>query len=142
MPNTGVPCSNAAKMRNLLKFAGVPQTNETISADSGLKFTILRGTCGGDIAAEHVFFQLSIRALARQSVRWCPDGDFLHPVFSASHVQHLSDLHSKFTLRPHHVWCGSMVDIQSPTAEIRRAKKKKETTGQKYNGLPYYRGRP
>jgi len=40
--------------------------------------------------------------------------------------------------------CGSMVDIQSPTAEIRSGKKKKkiETTGQKYNGLPYYIGRP
>jgi len=39
-----------------------------------------------------------------------------------------------------------MVDIQSPTAEIRRGKKKKdrkkETTGQKYNGLPYFIGRP
>jgi len=36
--------------------------------------------------------------------------------------------------------CGSMVDIQSPTAEIRRGKKegkKIEITGQKYNGLPY-----
>jgi len=36
--------------------------------------------------------------------------------------------------------CGSMADIQSPTAEIRRGKRKKkkeETTGQKYNGLPY-----
>ena len=42
-PTTGVPCSNAAKMRNLLKFAGVPQTNETISAASGPKFTILWG---------------------------------------------------------------------------------------------------
>jgi len=39
-----------------------------------------------------------------------------------------------------------MVDIQSPTAEIRRGRKdrrrrrrrRKETTGQKYNGLPYY----
>jgi len=40
--------------------------------------------------------------------------------------------------------CGSMVDIQSPTAEIRRGKKKEkiEITGQKYNGLPYYIGRP
>jgi len=40
--------------------------------------------------------------------------------------------------------CRSMVDIQSPTAEIRRGKKRrrKETTGQKYNGLPYYIGRP
>jgi len=35
-----------------------------------------------------------------------------------------------------------MVDIQSETAEIRRGKKKieeEETTGQKYNGLPYSR---
>jgi len=43
---------------------------------------------------------------------------------------------------------GSMVDIQSPTAEIRRGIKKRkkerkiEITGQKYNGLPYYIGRP
>jgi len=41
-----------------------------------------------------------------------------------------------------------MVDIQSATAEIRRGKKEErrkkeeETTGQKYNGLPYYIGRP
>jgi len=32
--------------------------------------------------------------------------------------------------------CASMVDIQSPTAEIRRGKKKIEITGQKYTGLP------
>jgi len=43
--------------------------------------------------------------------------------------------------------CGSMADIQSPTTEIRRGKKeeerkKEETTGQKYNGLPYSIGRP
>jgi len=41
-----------------------------------------------------------------------------------------------------------MGDIYSVTAEIRRGKKKKErrkieeTTGQKYNGLPYSIGRP
>jgi len=39
-----------------------------------------------------------------------------------------------------------MVDIQSASAEIRRGKrrrkKKIETTGPKYNGLLYYRGRP
>jgi len=34
-------CSNAAKTRNPLKLPGVPQTNETISATSGPKFTIL-----------------------------------------------------------------------------------------------------
>jgi len=35
--------------------------------------------------------------------------------------------------------CGSMVDIQSTAAEIKRGKKrrrnKKEITGQKYNGI-------
>jgi len=40
-PTTRVPCSNAAKMRNTLKIAGVPQTNEKISATSRPKFTIL-----------------------------------------------------------------------------------------------------
>jgi len=29
---------------------------------------------------------------------------FLRPVFPASRVQHISDLQSKFALRPHHVW--------------------------------------
>jgi len=45
--------------------------------------------------------------------------------------------------------CGSMVDIQSAAAEIRRGIKKRkkkerkiEITGQKYNGLPYFIGRP
>jgi len=28
---------------------------------------------------------------------------FLRTVFPASRVQHISDLHSKFALRPHHV---------------------------------------
>jgi len=51
---------------------------------------------------------LSIHALVAKIqpdkvVRWCADGDFLHPVFSASRLQHISDLHSKFALRPHHV---------------------------------------
>jgi len=63
--------------------------------------------------------------------RWRIFGDFLRPVFSASRVQHVSDVHPKFALRPYHG--GSMVDIQSSTAEIRRGKKKEETTGQKYN---------
>ena len=47
-------------------------------------------------------------------------GDFLRPVFSASRVQHISDMHSIFAIRP---LCGCMVDIQSATAEIRRGKK-------------------
>jgi len=38
-----VPCSNAAKTRNPLKFAGVPQTGKPISAVSGPMFDILWG---------------------------------------------------------------------------------------------------
>jgi len=48
----------------------------------------------------------------------------LRPVFVASRVQHVSDMHSKFALMSHHV--SNMVDIQSATAEIRREKKKIE----------------
>ena len=40
-PTNSMQCSNAAKTRNPLKFAGVSQTNETISSASGSKFTIL-----------------------------------------------------------------------------------------------------
>jgi len=38
-----IPLTNAAKTRNQLKCGWVPQTNETISAASGPKFTILWG---------------------------------------------------------------------------------------------------
>jgi len=54
-------------------------------------------------------------------VRWCADGQFLRPVFAASCVQHISDLHSKFAIRPHHVR-KYMVDIQSATAKNKRGK--------------------
>jgi len=71
------------------------------------------------------FFGLSIHASAAKIqpdrvVRWCQNGDFLRP------VQHISDVHSKFALKPHHVCTGSMVDIQSRTAEIRRGRKRKK----------------
>jgi len=45
---------------------------------------------------------------------------FLRPAFPPSRMQHISDMHSKFALRPHHV------HIQSPTADNKRRKKKKE----------------
>ena len=48
------------------------------------------------------------RHIARQSCamvpRWRFLAIFLRPVFSASRVQQVSDLHLKFALRPHHVW--------------------------------------
>ena len=127
-PSSGMPYSNAAKTRNPLKFAGMPQTNETISAASGPKFTILWEHVE-EILLLNKFFAivdvcLSCEDIARQIVRWSPDGNFLHPVFSASRMRHISDLYSKFALRSH--LCGSMADIRSATAEIRRGKKKKD----------------
>ena len=69
----------------------------------------------------------SIHALAAKIqldkvVRWSENGDFLRPVFSASRVQHISDMHSKFALRPHHVWKYG----RHPVSEIRRGKKKED----------------
>jgi len=59
-----------------------------------------------------LYFRLLIRALVAKIwpdkvVRWCPDGEFLAifvSCISSGRVQHISDLYSKFTLRPHHVW--------------------------------------
>ena len=61
---------------------------------------------------------------ADKFVRWCADSVFLRPVFAASRVQHISDMRSKFALRPHHVLKYGRLDIQSATAEIRRGIKK------------------
>ena len=54
-PTTRVPCNNAAKTRNPLKFAGVPQTTEWITAVSRPKFTILSGHVE-DISLLNKFF--------------------------------------------------------------------------------------
>ena len=50
---------------------------------------------------------ISCEDIARRScamvLRWRFFASFLHPVFPASCLQQISDLHSKFTLGPHHV---------------------------------------
>jgi len=47
-----MPCSNAAKTPNQLKFGGVPQTGQPISAASRpAEVHHIVGTCGGHIAA-------------------------------------------------------------------------------------------
>ena len=106
---------NAAKTRNLLKFAGVPQTNETISAASGPKFTILWEHVEEILLLNKYFpivdMCLGCEDIAQQSCamvpRWRFLATFLGPAFSAIRMPHISDLHSKFARRPHHVWkCG------------------------------------
>jgi len=110
-PTAGVPCSNAVKKWKPLKFVGVPQTCQQISAASGPKFAILRGHLE-DILLFNKFFSdclycLSSEDVAGQScamvLRWRFFATFLRPLFPASRLQHVSDLHPKFTLRPHHV---------------------------------------
>jgi len=61
-PNTGVPCSNAVKTRNLLKFAGVPQTGKPISAAIRPKFTILSEHVEEVLLFNKFFSDLSIHA--------------------------------------------------------------------------------
>ena len=108
---TKVPCSNAAKTQNLLKFKGVPQTRQQISAASGPKFTVLSEHVD-EVLLFNKFFPivdicLRCEDIVRQSCtmvpRWRIFGDFLGPAFPVSHTQHISDIHSKFALRPHHV---------------------------------------
>ena len=66
--------------------------------------------------------------------RWRIFGDFLRPVISATRVQYISDLHSKFPLRQHNVtMCGGMGDIQSATAEIRLGKNQEERKKEERN---------
>jgi len=106
-----MPCRNAAKTRNSLKFAGVPQTTGPISVTSGPKFTILWGHVE-DILLLNDFFLivdmwLNCKDIARQSCAMVPMrflATFLRHVFSASRVHQVSDLHLKFAVRPHHVW--------------------------------------
>ena len=56
--------------------------------------------------------------------KWRFLATFLGPAFAASRVQHLSDLHSKFALGPHHV--SKYGRHPTYAAEIRRGKKKDE----------------
>ena len=85
-----MPCSKfAAKTQNPLKFVGVPQTRQRISAVSRPKFTILSGRVEEVLLLNKFFFRLSIHALVAKIwpdkvVRWCRDGNFLRPVFAAS----------------------------------------------------------
>jgi len=104
--------TTAAKTRNPLKLAGVPQTRQRISAASGSMFTILWGHLedilllnkfSSDCRYVHWLRRYSPTKLC-DGAKMAIFGDFLGPAFSASRVPHISDLHSKFALRPHHVW--------------------------------------
>jgi len=81
-------------------------------------------------------------------VRWCTDSEFLaiflHPVFSASRWQHISDLHFKFALRPHYVWkCGSHPICDCWEQERKKTVKNTMWADAQRDGCPAeYRWRP
>jgi len=110
-PSTRVPCSNAVKTRKPLKFAGVLQTSEPISSVSEPKFTILSGHVEKVLLFNEFFSDCRYMPyLRRYSLTNLCDGAqmvnfwrFLGPAFPGSCVQHISHLHSKFALGPHHV---------------------------------------
>ena len=96
-----VPCSNAAKTRK--KFAGVPQTPEPISVVNGPKFIILLAHVE-EVLLLNNFFPIVDICLRCDDTEMAIFALFLRPVFPASRMQHISDLHPKFALKPHHVW--------------------------------------
>jgi len=81
--------------------------------------------------------------------RWRFFASFLRPVFPASRMQHISDLHSKFAPRLQRVVYMRMVYIQSlrlgeekTRKKKKKKKKKKVTTAAKYNVRICCGGRP
>jgi len=95
------PYSNEANAQNPLKFAGVPQTRKPFSAASGPKLTILWGHLE-EILLFNKYFRLPTHALVA-NIFYSPT-KLSYPVFSASHVQHILEMHFQFTQRPHHMW--------------------------------------
>jgi len=114
-PTTRLPCSNSDKTRNPLKFARVPKLanrshplmgrSSPYCADTWGRYCCLASfvpivdTC---LSCEDIAQEICAMVPRRQNLVI-----FLRPAFPASHVQYISDMHSKFALRPHgphHVW--------------------------------------
>jgi len=130
--------NNEARTRNPLKFAGVPQTRQPISAVSQPSLPYCEDLWRRHCCLTSFFFWLSIHALVakiqpNKVVWWCTDGEFLHTVFSVSRVQHISHLHSKFALRSHHVWKHGRHPIYGHWEQARKKKKEKKKKLQQQN---------
>jgi len=86
-PTTRVPCSNAAKTRNPLKFVGVPKTRQQISAVSRPKLSILSGHVE-EVLMLNEFFPivdtcLSFEDIARHSCAMVPKWRFFASCISS-----------------------------------------------------------
>jgi len=67
-PTASVPCSKAAKTRNPLKFAGVPQTRQQIAAVSTPKFTILSSGHVAEVSLFNNFFPIVDTCLSSEDI--------------------------------------------------------------------------
>jgi len=135
-PNTWLPCSNAAKTRNPLKLAGMPKlpdrSQPLVGRSSPYYQDTWRRYCCLTIFFPIVDKCLSCEDIARQSctmVHRCRlFGDFLRPAFPASRLQHVSDLHPKFALRPHRMWKYGRHPISDHWDLARKGKKERRRT--------------
>ena len=107
-PTTRVPCSNTAKTRNPLKFAGVPKLAKRSQPLVGRSLPyyqhMRRRYCCLTVFSDYGYMALFRRYSPTKLCDGAKMAIFLRRVFPASHVQHISDLHSKFAIGPHHVW--------------------------------------
>jgi len=128
-PTTRVPCNNAAKTRNPLKFAGVPQTRKQISAVSRPKFTILWEHVQEVSAFNKLFSDCRYTpSLWRYSPTKLCNGSEM-AIFYVLYFQWAAcSTFQTCILNSHkgHTKCGSMVGIQSLTTDIRRGKKRQK----------------
>ena len=103
---TWLPCSNAAKSRKPLKLA-INRSQPLVDRSSLYCGDMWRRYCCLTGFFPIVDTCLSCEDIARQSCamvpRWRFLATFLRPVFLASRMQHVADLHLKFARRPHHV---------------------------------------
>ena len=107
-PTTRVPCSNAAKTRKPLKFAGCPKLanrsqplvgrSSPYYEDMWRRYRCL--TSFFPIVDTCLSCEDTVRQVCAMVPKW---RFFASCIFSASRAQHVSNLHSKFTVRPHYV---------------------------------------
>jgi len=111
-PTTRVSCSNAARCKTRWNLQGCPKLtkrSQTLVSRSSPYY--------GDMWRRYwcltSFFPIVDTCLSCEDIAWQSCGMvprlrlfvyFLPALFSANREQHISDVHSKFTLRPHHVW--------------------------------------
>ena len=112
LPLSDIAAVTETRLESLRNFLGALNSPIGLNRYSGPKFTILWGVWRRYCCLTSFFSDCRyVPQLRRYSPTKLCDGaqmaifaSFLRPVFSASRMRHISDMHCKFALRPHHVW--------------------------------------